>query len=114
MGEAGFIVNDQGHDESKPKLDNTDPIHPDDNDELRGWTADPRFPEIPGECVTAQRWHTIMTGRWDFPRGILELEPRALVKLFDRVGAREAVMNVRTLLSGDNMFVVLAFGRCRA
>ena len=55
-----------------------------------------------------------MADRWKHSDNILILEARALVKAAERVSNSRAVSDVRALLLGDNLGVILAFGRRRA
>ena len=55
-----------------------------------------------------------MADRWKFNDSIMILEARAMVKAAKRVSNSRTVSDLRVLILGDNLGVVLAFGRSRA
>ena len=82
--------------------------------EAERWTPDPDFPEVPAELLRESRWKTVMADRWVHTDDILRLEARGVVKAVSRIANSRPMRNRRCVLLGDNMSVVLAFGRCRA
>jgi len=78
------------------------------------WERDTLFPEVPATLLGSDLWTAIASGPWTFTEDISRLESRALL-----FGLERSVLNThggecRVLLLGDNLGVVLAFGRCRS
>ena len=78
------------------------------------WEPNENFEEVPARLLKSDRWQHVLSDRWLLPGDILLLEARVLVKAAERVANSVPMSSVRVLLLGDNMSVVLAFGRCRA
>jgi len=82
--------------------------------ECSEWVLDESFPEVPAELLHGSRWKLVMRDRWLYEEDILILEARALIKAVAKVAHSAPCAHCRVLMLGDNVFVILSFGRCRA
>jgi hypothetical protein len=78
------------------------------------WEANLELPEVPPALLQGHKWQSVMADKWKFSDNIMILEARAMVKTAERVSSSRAVSDLRVLIFGDNLGVVLAFGRRRA
>ena len=76
------------------------------------WAVDPDFPEVCPALLQKQLWKRAVSGKWAYDSNILILEGCACLKAVERIAS--TCSDCRTLILGDNMAAVLAFGRCRA
>lgn len=76
------------------------------------WSAAPGVPEVPAEMLAKNPWSTLVSRAWHYDYGIVFLEARSVVSTIERFANCVEGENVRVLLLGDNLAVVLAFSRC--
>ena len=115
LAAAGYMLNDEGKlivgaDGKHVRVPRVDMM----NIESLRWSADPGFPEVPAEVLARYRWQTLVGQRWLRSDNIQILEARALVNTIERIVNCLNGCEKRILILGDNLAVILAFGRCRA
>ena len=72
------------------------------------------FPELDPSILRETDWTVKAARRWFYTEGIIILDARASVYAVERWCSLAPCRHQRVLMSGDNMAVVLSFGRGRA
>jgi hypothetical protein len=112
LNSAGFVLNEFGK-ISKDQFGYPIqmPVTLQDEDK---WVLNSDFPEVPARLLQDNLWQNVAADAWAFSDDILRLEARAVMKAAARVGNCIPMRNVRVLILGDNLGVILAFSRRRA